>query len=175
MVENAPTQDPIIPAEDAGATGRFARAIDDARAGAQGLRDDAAELAALAREKAAETAAEWTEQAGAYLTQARETGADFANQGKARTSEAIAWVGKGLAGTAPTIDEKLGVQYGDYARQAGQSLEQVATSLDERSFAELGEDIRTFVRNNPATAVGIAAATGFVLARLIRRPGKDEA
>lgn len=148
---------------------RFSRAIDDARATAEGLRADAAEVAAAAREKATTTAAEWTEQATNLANQARDRSVELARQGKDKTSEAIAVVGRAIADTAPVIDEKLGVAYGDYARTAAGALETSADKLAAKDFVDLGEDVKEFVRKSPATALGIAAVTGFLFARLFSR------
>jgi ElaB/YqjD/DUF883 family membrane-anchored ribosome-binding protein len=154
---------------------RFARAIEDARSSAEGLRGNAAEVAAAAREKAAATAAEWTDQATALATQARDKSLELARTGKGKTSEAIAVVGRALADTAPVIDEKLGVQYGDYARNAAGALETSADKLATKDFDELGEDVKAFVRKSPATALGIAAVTGFLFARLFSRSNRNDA
>jgi ElaB/YqjD/DUF883 family membrane-anchored ribosome-binding protein len=192
MAESTPAAPPVpvedvvpvedaVPVEETGETAeaaiksRFARAIDDARANAETLRADAVELTAAAREKASETAAEWTEQASAYASQARDKGIDLAHQGKARASEAIAVVGRTIADTAPVIDEKLGVHYGDYARAAAEALESSAGKLAEKDFETLGEDVKEFVRKSPATALGIAAVTGFFVARLFSRSGSSDA
>jgi ElaB/YqjD/DUF883 family membrane-anchored ribosome-binding protein len=154
---------------------RFSRAIDDARASAEGLRADAAEVAAAAREKASTTAAEWTGQATNLANQARDRSLELARTGKDKTSEAIAVVGRAIADTAPVIDEKLGVAYGDYARTAAGALETSADKLAAKDFVELGEDVKTFVRKSPATALGIAAVTGFLFARLFSRSGNRDA
>jgi ElaB/YqjD/DUF883 family membrane-anchored ribosome-binding protein len=194
MAETTPPSEPIIPvptdvdvpvietdvAETAAETAdaiksRFARAIDDARASAEGLRADAAEVAAAAREKAAATANEWTEQAGALANQARDKSIELARTGKDKTSEAIAVVGRAIADTAPVIDEKLGVAYGDYARSAAGALETSAEKLATKDFTELGDDVKDFVRKSPATALGIAAVTGFLFARLFSRSGNRDA
>jgi ElaB/YqjD/DUF883 family membrane-anchored ribosome-binding protein len=154
---------------------RFAKAIEDARASAESLRADAVEVTAAARAKAATTATEWTEQATAYAEQARDKSLELARQGKDKTSEAIAVVGRAISDTAPVIDEKLGVQYGDYARAAAGALETSAEKLAAKDFVDLGEDVKTFVRKSPATALGLAAVTGFLFARLFSRSGDRDA
>ncbi len=180
MPKSKPAQESATPeiaettSDEAAIKSRFTRAIEEARTRAEALRGDAAELTAAAREKAAATATEWTEQAGALASQAREKGVELAQQGKAKTSEAIAVVGRAIVETAPVIDEKLGVQYGDYARTAGGSLESTAEKLAAKDFADLGDDVKEFVRKSPATALGIAAVTGFLFARLFSRsPDRD--
>lgn len=156
---------------EAGETGsearsRFSKALDEAKAGAGALKDEALEKSAELKDKLAEAAADWS-------GQARDKGLELARQGKAKASEALAALGKTISGSAETIDEKLGVQYGDYARSAARSLHDTADSLDSKDFAEIGEDLRAFVRKSPATAIGIAAVTGFVLARMFRGSSND--
>ena len=159
----------------AGIKSRFSKAIEDAKQAADTLRADAADLTSAAREKAGATAGEWSEQAGVLAQQARERGIELARQGKDRTSDAIAVVGRTIADSAPVIDEKLGVAYGDYARAAATSLETTAQKLADKDLADLGEDVRDFVRKSPATALGIAAVTGFIVARLFSRSGRRDA
>lgn len=181
MPKTTPTEEPAIAAPETAETSeaaiksRFARAIDDAKASAGALRGDAVEITTAAREKAAATATEWTEQAGAYASQARDKSLELAQQGKARTSEAIAVVGRAISDTAPVIDEKLGVQFGDYARSAAGALESTADKLAAKDFADLGEDVKAFVRKSPATALGIAAVAGFLVARLFSRSDDHDA
>ena len=40
--------------------------------------------------------------------------------------------------------------------------------LDEKSFEELGEDAKEFVRKSPGLAIGIAAVAGFLVSRLFK-------
>ncbi|MEO0032351.1 MAG: hypothetical protein RIS94_2109 [Pseudomonadota bacterium] len=150
------------------AKSRFGKAIEEAKAGAEALKGEALDRATAAKDKAAGAAGEWTEQAGAYATQAKEKGIELAKVGKTKASDALSVLGKTISDTAPTIDEKLGVQYGDYARSAARSVQETAASLESKDFAELGEDMKSFVRKSPATAVGIAAVAGFFFARLFR-------
>src|SRR3546814_12646923 len=67
-----------------------------------------------------------------------------------------------------SVDEKLGAQYGDYARSAAQSLSGFSQSLDAKDIDQLLDEARDFVRKSPAIAIGTAAAVGFVLARLVK-------
>ena len=169
------TAEPVAETCETAIKSRFSKAIDDARASAGALRADAADLTAAAREKAGATAAEWSEQASALAGQARDKSLDLARQGKDKTSEAIAVVGRAISDTAPVIDEKLGVTYGDYARSAAGALESSAEKLAAKDIGDLGEDVKEFVRKSPATALGIAAVTGFLFARLFSRSGSRDA
>lgn len=125
---------------------------DEARRHADNLKGEAANL---------------KDQAG---TKAREA----ANAGKGKAAEAVGSLAKLLEDSAPTVDEKLGKQYGDYARNAASSVSGFASSLDQKDIDELAENARDFVRKSPAVAVGAAAVVGFVLARMLKgSPKKD--
>ncbi|MCC6827401.1 MAG: hypothetical protein IT550_04135 [Novosphingobium sp.] len=140
---------------------RFARAVEEAKAGAQALGKEAQERADLYREKLTSQSSEWS-------AQAKERATGLAVEGKARASEAIAGIGKLVAENATLIDDKVGAKYGDYARTAAQSLQDTATKLDSKDLGELADDAKEFVRNSPGLAVGLAAAAGFLLARVFR-------
>src|SRR3546814_15040292 len=73
---------------------------------------------------------------------------------------------------ATTVDERLGENYGKYARKTADAIENAAGSLRERDFSDMADDTREFVRKSPVMAVGAAAAFGFVLASLLRS-GRD--
>ena len=89
-------------------------------------------------------------------------------QGLERTSEALANVSKMVGDTAAGIEERLGPEYGDYARRAAGAIENVANTIAEKNPDELIDDTRTFVRNSPGIALAGAAVVGFVVARLIK-------
>lgn len=101
-------------------------------------------------------------------TQAGEKARGLVGQGLERTSEALANVSKMVGDTASGIEERLGTEYGDYARRAASAIENVANSLAEKDPDELIDDARTFVRNSPGVALAGAAVVGFVLARLVK-------
>jgi ElaB/YqjD/DUF883 family membrane-anchored ribosome-binding protein len=148
-------------AGDPPAKERFAKAIEEAKAGAAALGKEAHERADLYREKLTSTSGEWT-------SQAKEKATGYAHDGKTRASEAIASVGKLVSDNAALIDEKVGVKYGDYARSAAQSLQDVSTKLDAKNLDELADDAKEFVRQSPGLAIGIAAVGGFLIARLLK-------
>ena len=100
--------------------------------------------------------------------QAGERARGLVTQGLGRTAEAIANVSKMVGDTAAGIEERLGPEYGDYARRAAGALENVANTISEKDPDELIEDSRTFVRNSPGIALAGAAVVGFVLARLVK-------
>ena len=107
--------------------------------------------------------------------QAGEKARGLVTQSLERTSEALANVSKMVGDTADGIDERLGAEYGDYARRAAGAIENVANSIASKDPDELIEDTRTFVRNSPGIALAGAAVVGFVVARLVKSGlAKDE-
>ena len=70
--------------------------------------------------------------------------------------------------TADGIEERLGAEYGDYARRAAGAIENVANTIAEKDPDELIEDTRNFIRNSPGIALAGAAVVGFVVARLVK-------
>jgi hypothetical protein len=101
-------------------------------------------------------------------SQAGERARGLVTQGMERTAEALANVSKMVGDTAPGIEERLGAEYGDYARRAAGAIENVANTIAEKDPDELIEDTRNFVRNSPGIALAGAAVVGFVVARLFK-------
>jgi len=107
--------------------------------------------------------------------QAGEKARGFVTQGLERTSEALANVSKMIGDTAAGIDERLGQEYGDYARRAAGSIENAANTIAEKDPDELIDDTRNFVRDSPGIALAGAAVVGFVVARLLKSGLASEA
>jgi ElaB/YqjD/DUF883 family membrane-anchored ribosome-binding protein len=100
--------------------------------------------------------------------QAGEKARGLVTQGLERTAEALANVSKMVGDTAPGIEERLGAEYGDYARRAAGAIESAANSIADKDPDELIDDTRNFVRNSPGVALAGAAVVGFVVARLFK-------
>jgi ElaB/YqjD/DUF883 family membrane-anchored ribosome-binding protein len=103
-----------------------------------------------------------------FSSQAGEKARGLVTQGLDRTAEALANVSKMVGDTAPGIEERLGPEYGDYARRAAGAIENAANTIAEKDPDELIEDTRNFVRNSPGIALAGAAVVGFVVARLLK-------
>ena len=82
-------------------------------------------------------------------------------------------LGKVISDNAGTIDEKLGVQYGDYARTAARSIQETAAKLESKDLGELGNDMKDFVQKSPGIAIGIAAVAGFAIAKMLSGRSDD--
>lgn len=144
------------------AKSRFSAALDEAKAGA-------AALGAEAKERAAAYKSQASTRGESYKSDATSKATDLANDGKARASEALTSLSKVISDNAGTVDEKLGVKYGDYVRSASRSIESTAGRLNDKSLEELGEDAKAFVRTSPATALSLAAVAGYMFARILRK------
>jgi ElaB/YqjD/DUF883 family membrane-anchored ribosome-binding protein len=101
-------------------------------------------------------------------SQAGDRARGLVGQGLERTAETLANVSKMVGDTADGIEERLGPEYGDYARRAAGAIENVANTIAEKDPDELIEDTRNFVRNSPGIALAGAAVVGFVVARLLK-------
>lgn len=100
--------------------------------------------------------------------QAGEKARGFVSQGLDRSGEALTRVSQLVNDTAEGIDEKLGAEYGDYARKAAQAIDETARKIRSKDPDELIDDTREFVRKSPAMALAGAAIAGFALARLVK-------
>ncbi|WP_448657493.1 hypothetical protein ACPVPU_08475 [Sphingomonas sp. CJ99] len=108
------------------------------------------------------------EQAGKLGSQAADKARSFAAEGKDKASGALNEFARMIDDAAGTVDEKVGEQYGQYARSAASAVAGLAGTIDRKDVDELMDDMRDFVRKSPAVAIGAAAAIGFVLARVIK-------
>lgn len=170
----APKKRATAPAKTNGAArAKFSRALEEARAGASALGHEARERAGEYRERLSASSSEWAGEARELAGQAKDRAAALAKDGKSKTSDAIATLGRLVADNAGTIDDKLGVRYGDYARTAARSMQETAAKIEAKSFDELGDDAKEFVRKSPGLALGLAAIGGFFLARLFRSSSDD--
>lgn len=128
------------------------------------LRSKAEGIRAEATRKAGEIGEEVTKLAG----QAGERAKDIANQGKHKAAVGLESLAQAIDDSAGSVDDKLGKQYGDFARSAASTIAGLGGKLDQKDLDELVEATRDFVKKSPAVAIGSAAVVGFMLARLLR-------
>lgn len=108
------------------------------------------------------------EEASKLFGQAGDKARSFADTGKERATGALDEFSTLMRDAATSVDEKLGEQYGAYARSAADQISGFAESLRGKQVDDLLDDAREFVKKSPAVAVGVAAGVGFVLARLLK-------
>jgi ElaB/YqjD/DUF883 family membrane-anchored ribosome-binding protein len=92
----------------------------------------------------------------------------LADTGKSKATGALSEFAKMLDDAAVQVDEKLGSQFGGYARQASGAVQSFADGLDGKEIDDIVDDVRVFVQKSPTVAIGTAAALGFVVARVLR-------
>ncbi len=105
---------------------------------------------------------------GGYGAQAADKARMFAEDGKAKAGGALDQIAQLLTDAAEQVDDKLGAQYGGYARNAAQTITGFSDQVKAKDIDELVDDARELVRKSPGIAIGAAAAVGFVVARLIQ-------
>ncbi len=93
---------------------------------------------------------------------------EYAVDGKTRAADAQGEFSRAVSESAQSIDERLGAEYGDYARRAADAVSGFADTLRTKDVDELMDDARAIVRKSPVIAIGTAAAVGFALVRLIK-------
>lgn len=101
-------------------------------------------------------------------SQAADKARDYAGEGMTRATGALDELSKMITDAAGMVDDRLGAQYGQYARSAAGQVSSLADTLRTKEVDELVDDARQFVRKSPAIAIGTAAAVGFVIARLVK-------
>ncbi|RED15539.1 hypothetical protein [Parasphingopyxis lamellibrachiae] len=101
-------------------------------------------------------------------TQATEHARDYATQGKDKATGAIKDVSAAMDDAAKSVDERLGENYGEYARKAAGAVASLADKIEGKEVDDMLRDAEAFVRRSPVIAIGIAAVAGFAIARLVK-------
>jgi ElaB/YqjD/DUF883 family membrane-anchored ribosome-binding protein len=109
-----------------------------------------------------------SEKTAGLRDQATETVRSYALQGKEKATDALENVIRMIDDAAAAVDEKVGAQYGDYVRQASQTLAGISSTIRDKDVDDLVDDARGVVRSSPALAIGAAAAVGFLVARIVK-------
>jgi len=109
-----------------------------------------------------------SEKTAGLREQATDTVRSYALQGKDKATETLDNVIRMIDDAAAAVDDKVGAQYGDYVRQAGETLAGFSSTLRDKDVDDLVDDARSVVRSSPALAIGAAAAVGFLLARIVK-------
>ena len=99
--------------------------------------------------------------------QASDKAREFAETGKERAGGLLDQLAQMLTDAAGQVDDRLGAQFGDHARTAATSIQGFAQTVRDKNVDEFADDVRGYVSKSPAVALGIAAALGFGLARLV--------
>ena len=92
----------------------------------------------------------------------------FVGEGLKSGSSTLGNIANIIEDTVEQIGERLGPQYGDYAKTASTTIQRYATTLENKDPDELVDDARALIRKSPAMAITGAAILGFGLVRLLK-------
>ncbi|UVO53214.1 hypothetical protein [Sphingomonas sp. SUN039] len=112
------------------------------------------------------------EQASALGSEAIDSARKAATQGKDMAAEALGEISKLAESAASVVDERVGTQYGDYARKAASTVSNAATTLQNKDVDDIVADTTAFVRKRPAIAIGAVAAIGLFVVSMFRGSAK---
>ena len=93
---------------------------------------------------------------------------DYAREGKDKAIGTLNEVARAMEEASASVDERLGEDYGEYARMAASAVSSFASKIEAKDVDELIKDAESMVRKSPAVAIGVAAVAGFAIARLIK-------
>lgn len=151
-----------------GAKNHFAKAVEEALAGAKALGTEAQNRAGEYCDKLSEKTEGLTGDAKVRSEEYKEKALGIAGDGKAKASSALSNLSRLITDNAGTLDETVGVKFGDYARSAANAVQDTAVRLDEKSIDELGSETKEYLRSNPVVALGLAAAAGYLIGRVLK-------
>jgi len=98
----------------------------------------------------------------------------FVGEGLKSGSTTLGSIAGIIEDTVEQIGERLGPQYGDYAKTASQTIQRYASSLENKDPDELVDDARALIRKSPTVAITGAAILGFGLVRLLKAGMPEE-
>jgi ElaB/YqjD/DUF883 family membrane-anchored ribosome-binding protein len=100
--------------------------------------------------------------------QATDKARAFADQGKLAAGDKLDEIAQMLSDAAQTVEDKIGGHYAQYARDAADKVAGFSNTVRNKDVDELVGNVRDFVRASPAVAIGVAAAVGFAVARVVQ-------
>lgn len=127
--------------------------------------DDGATAGGNKVDQAKQTVKDYSSKYGAQATDRIRT---LADTGKERAVGGLDQLSQMIQDAAGQVDDKLGAQYGEYARSAAGAVSNFSEQLKGKDVDQLLDEAREFVRKSPGVAVGVAAALGFAVARIVQ-------
>ncbi|MEH3160368.1 MAG: hypothetical protein PGN08_16475 [Sphingomonas taxi] len=127
--------------------------------------DDGAAAGGNKVDQAKQTVKDYSSKYGAQATDRIRT---LADTGKERAVGGLDQLSQMIQDAAGQVDDKLGAQYGEYARSAAGAVSNFSEQLKGKDVDQLLDEAREFVRKSPGVAIGVAAALGFAVARIVQ-------
>ena len=97
---------------------------------------------------------------------ARQQATSYADARKNDAADSVSGIAASLRETGRTFGERPNIQA--FVGNAADGLDQLASGLRERSFAELYGEAEAYARRSPLVVGAVAVAAGFLLARFIK-------
>lgn len=97
---------------------------------------------------------------------ARQQATTFADRRKDEAAQSVSDLAASLRQTGKAFEERPNIH--GFVGSAADGLEQLATGLRDRSFADIYGDVEAYARRSPATVGAVAVVAGFLLARFIK-------
>jgi hypothetical protein len=120
----------------------------------------------VAQEQASQVAAEATRQGRDLLVQAQQQAGDQVAQGQQRLAAGLLSLGDELSSMADGSEQKGTAA--NLARQAASRVRGVGQWLDDRSPAQVVDDVQAFARRRPGVFLAAAVGVGLAAGRLTR-------
>ncbi|MBV8972181.1 MAG: hypothetical protein JO290_07805 [Sphingomonadaceae bacterium] len=89
-------------------------------------------------------------------------------EAKSQVSSTLNGVADAVRDVAGKLEDGGAAPLAKYVHDAADRVAAWGGTIDDKSVDELLEDTRTLVRTNPALAVALAVAGGFVVSRIVR-------
>lgn len=105
------------------------------------------------------------------LDSAKGQAVSFADQRKDSAAQSIADIASSLRDTGGGFEDRPNLKA--FVGSAADGLEQLSTSLKDRSFADIYGDIESYARRQPVVFGAAAAFAGFLVARFIKSSAED--
>ena len=86
-----------------------------------------------------------------------------------KMGQAKEFVSEKLSATSEAVKDK----YAQAKDKVGDTYSQVRNKVEDINYAEVSDQVRTYVRSNPGKALLISVAAGFLLGLVLRR-GRDD-
>lgn len=102
----------------------------------------------------------------ALYESAKDQATGFVDQRKSEAAQSVSDLAASLRETGRSFGDKPNINA--FVGSAADGLEQLATTIQERSFADLYADAERYARRSPMTVAAVAAVAGFILARFIK-------
>ena len=102
---------------------------------------------------------------------AKSTATSFADQRENDAAQSVADLAASLRETGRGFGDRGNLQA--FVGTAADGLEQLATGIRERTFADIYADAEDYARRSPVTVAAMAAVGGFLLARFIKSSADD--